>query len=346
MSSLSPEKPLTTSVPANETERLAALYRYQVLDTAPEAAFDRITALAARLFDTPVALVSLVDESRAWFKSCVGFSNLEVPREGSPCSMAVLKDVPLIILDTLQDDRFACTPLVQSEPGVRFYAGAPLLTQDGFNLGTLCVVDTQPRDFMSLDQQATLVDLAAMVVDELELRLAAQTIAQVDAALLEITEGIAAVTGEAFFQALTQCFSKVLGADYVYIGLVKGDVNLVMRPIATCIAGQMADYPECPLLGSPCGEVIGQQTLRSYPKGVQDLFPNLSLLKLLEIESYVGMPFFDSRGIPLGVLSVMHGKPLENIQLAQTLLPLFAPRISTELERQQTELELVKRLNE
>ncbi|MBW4516123.1 MAG: PAS domain-containing protein [Timaviella obliquedivisa GSE-PSE-MK23-08B] len=340
MSSLSPEKPLTLSVPTNEAERLAALYRYRILDTPPEAAFDRITALAVRLFDTPVALVSLVDKSRAWFKSCIGFSNHEVPRESAPCSFAVLKDVPLIVLDTLQDDRFACTPLVQDEPGVRFYAGAPLLTHDGFNLGTLCVVDTRPHDSMSLEQQATLVDLAAMVVDELELRLAAYQIAQVDTALLEVTKGIATVTGEAFFQALTQHFSKVLGTDYIYIGLVEGDVNVMMRPIATCAHGQMIDHPACPLPGSPCEEVVKQRTICCYPSGVQAVFPNVPLLKLLDVESYMGTPFFDSKGTLLGVLGVMHGKPLENIQLAQTLLSLFAPRISTELERQQTEVEL------
>lgn len=340
MHSLSPETPATMSVPDNEMERLAALYRYQILDTPPEAAFDRITALAARLFDTPIALVSLVDESRAWFKSCIGFSYPEVHREDAPCSFVVLENVPLIIPDTHQDDRFACTPLVQSNSSMRFYAGAPLLTQDGFNLGTLCVVDIQPRDRFSAEQQATLVDLAAMVVDELELRQAAHRISQVDTALLEITKGIATVTGEAFFQALTQHLGKVLGADYVYIGLLEGDVDVMMRPIATCAHGQMVENPACPLLGSPCGEVIKQQKTCCYPRGVQAVFPNMPLLKLLGVESYVGTPFFDSSGTPLGVLGVMHGKPLENIQLAQTLLSLFALRISTELERQRTEVEL------
>jgi PAS domain S-box-containing protein len=340
MSSLPPEKPSMMPVPANEAERLAALYRYQILDTPPEAAFDRITALAARLFDMPVALVSLIDESRAWFKSCIGFSIHEIPREGAFCGFAILMDDPLIVLDTRQDDRFACTPLVQGEPGVQFYAGAPLLTEDGFNLGTLCLVDLKPHDLFSAAQQATLVDLAAMVVDELELRLAARKIAQVDAALVEITKGIATVTGDAFFQALTQHFAKVLGADYVYIGLVEGNVDMMMKPIATCAHGQMVDNPACPLLGSPCGEVMKQRRICSYPRGVQALFPNMPLLKLLGIESYVGTPFFDSSGTPLGVLGVMDEKPLENIQLAKTLLSLFALRISTELERQQSEVEL------
>lgn len=178
MSTPLPPKSLTPPLPRNETERLAALHRYKILDTPPEAAFDRVTRLAARLFNMPITLISLVDESRAWFKSCVGFGASEVPRDNTLCSFAVLTDEPLIIPDTRLDDRFVCNPFVQAEPGVRFYAGAPLLSPDGFNLGTLCLLDSQPRAPLTLEQQATLVDLAAMVVDELELRLAAHKIAQ------------------------------------------------------------------------------------------------------------------------------------------------------------------------
>ncbi|HEY9627177.1 MAG TPA: ATP-binding protein [Coleofasciculaceae cyanobacterium] len=172
------QKPLSVPLPGNEAERLAALHRYNILDTPPEAGFDRITKLAARLFNMPIALISLVDKSRAWFKSCVGFDANEVPRDNTLCSFAVLADKPLIVPDTRLDDRFVCNPFVQAEPGVRFYAGAPLISQDGFNLGTLCLLDSQPHDPLAPEQQATLVDLAAMVVDELELRLAAQKIAQ------------------------------------------------------------------------------------------------------------------------------------------------------------------------
>ena len=165
-------KPVAPPLPSNETERLAALHRYRILDTPAEAAFDRITRLAARLFGMPIALISLVDDSRAWFKSCIGFDAREVPRDNTLCSFAVLTDQPLIVPDASQDDRFACNPFVQGEPGVRFYAGAPLLSQDGFNLGTLCLLDSQPHDPLTPEQQATLVDLAALVVDELDLRLA------------------------------------------------------------------------------------------------------------------------------------------------------------------------------
>ncbi|AFZ30630.1 multi-sensor hybrid histidine kinase [Gloeocapsa sp. PCC 7428] len=177
--------PITPPIPANEAERLAALHRYQILDTPPEAAFDRITSLAARLFNAPIALVSLLDESRAWFKSGYGFEPREVERNDTICSFAVLSDDVLVALDTQQDPRFSCNPFVQSDPGVRCYIGAPLITHDGFNLGTLCLLDTQPREAFSLEQQAMLVDLAAIVVDELELRLAARQVAQQELAQRE-----------------------------------------------------------------------------------------------------------------------------------------------------------------
>jgi signal transduction histidine kinase len=332
-------KPITITVPlpANEAERLEALRRYNILDTPTEAAFDRITSLAARLFDVPIALVSLVDESRAWFKSCYGFELREVQRDATICSLALLYDDVLVIPDTRQDDRLTCNPFVQNEPGLRFYAGAPLLTQDGFNLGTLCLLDMKPRDALTDEQKATLADLAAMVVDELELRLAARKIAQLDAALIEVTQGVSAVTGEAFFSALVQHFTKVLGSDYAYIGLLTGDDGEAITTIAACAHGQIIDNFEYLLQDTPCREVIRQQKMCCYPRGVQALFPKAPLLEPLNVDSYVAIPFFDSAGKPLGLLGVMDGKPLENVYLAESLLTIFAIRIATELERQQTE---------
>jgi PAS domain S-box-containing protein len=335
-----PQQILTPLIPANETERLAALHRYNILDTPPEVAFDRITVLAARLFNLPIALVSLVDESRAWFKSCIGFDAREVPRDATLCSFAILMDEPLIVPDTRKDDRFACNPFVQSEPGVRFYAGAPLLSRDGFNLGTLCLLDSQPHDSLTAEQQATLVDLAAMVVDELELRFASHQMVQVDAALIEITQGVATATGEAFFEALIQHFARVLDVDYVYIGLVEGRAPQMMRTIATCAQGQIVDNLEYPLQDTPCWEVIEQRKICCYPRNVQAQFPNASLLEPLAVESYVAVPFFDSGGATLGLLGVMDSKPLEHVQLATSLLTLFALRVATELERQQAEAAL------
>jgi PAS domain S-box-containing protein len=336
-----PHKPATPLLPANEPERLAALQRYKILDTPPEAAFDRLTTLAARLFTVPTVLISLVDTSRAWFKSCIGFDAREVPRDNTLCSFAVLTDEPLIVPNAQLDERFACNPFVQAEPGVRFYAGAPLLSRDGFNLGTLCLLDSQPRAALSAEQQATLVDLAAMVVDELELRAAAQKIAQVDTALLEITRGVGTVTGEAYFDALVQHLAKVLDTDYVYIGLIEGDDPAKkLRTIAICAHGQIVANLEYLLQETPCWQVIEQRRTCCYPRDVQAQFPNAPLLKPLCVESYVAIPFFDASGTPLGLLGVMDSKPLEHVQLAESLLTLFADRTATELERQQTEAAL------
>jgi PAS domain S-box-containing protein len=336
MSNGSPQKPLTFPVPANEAERLAALYRFQILDTPPEAAFDRITQLAARLFKMPIALISLVDESRAWFKSCVGFGAPEVARDATLCSFAVLVDEPMIIPDARLDDRFACNPFVQQDAGIRFYGGAPLISRDGFNLGTLCLLDTQPREPFTDEQVATLADLAAMVVDELELRSAASKLAQVDEALLEITKGVATVTGGAFIEALVQHFAKVLDVDYVYVGLIKGGEAPQMRTIATHAHGQIVENIEYLLQGTPCWEVIKQGKTCCYPYNVQARFPDAPLLKPLAIESYVAAPFFDSNGTALGLVGIMDSKPLENAQLAELLLVTFASRIAAELERQQS----------
>ncbi|MEW5861270.1 MAG: ATP-binding protein [Cyanobacteriota bacterium] len=345
MTNLLPEGMTTAPIPANEVERLAALYRYRILDTPPEAAFDRLTTLAARLFDMPIALVSLVDKSRAWFKSCHGFNLSEVPRDATICSFALLYDQVLVVPDTRQDQRFACNPFVQSEPGVRFYAGAPLVTHDGFNLGTLCLLDSQPRDALSAEQQTILADLAAMVVDELELRYAANRITQIDKALLAVTQGVSAATGEAFFYALVQHFANVLAVDYTYIGLlVEREEEEAIQTIATCAQGQIVDNFEYLLRDTPCQAVLRQRKICWYPSSVQALFPHAPLLAPLQIESYIAVPFFDSTGTPLGLLGVMDGKPLENAQLAETLLSIFSMRIAAELERQWAEQKRIQML--
>ncbi|MBW4440893.1 MAG: response regulator [Plectolyngbya sp. WJT66-NPBG17] len=319
--------------PENDAERVEALQRYNILDTPPEDAFDRITKLAARLFNVPTTLVSLVDEHRAWFKSCHGFNLSEVSRNDSICNFAILYNDLLVVPDTRKDDRFACNPFALSEPGLRFYAGAPLITHDGYNLGTLCVLDSQPHEDFGAEQRATLVDLAAMVVDELELRFAAQRIAQTDAALLQITQGVSAVTGQAFFGALVQHFAKVLSVDYVYIGQLIESTQEAIQTIAVCAHGQIADNFNYLLHETPCKKVIQNRKLCCYPRRVQSLFPDAPLLEPLDIESYVAIPFFDSSEKPLGLLGIMHSKPLENVQLAESLLTIFALRIVTELDR-------------
>ncbi|MDQ4130506.1 MAG: HD domain-containing protein [Actinomycetota bacterium] len=160
-------------IPENERERLQAVRRYEVLDTPPDGAFDRITALAARHFRVPISIVSVVDADRIWFKSHHGLEAEEVDRDPGLCASAVLQDLPWVVEDAPRDPRTLANPLVAGELGLRFYAGAPLTTRDGFNLGTLCVIDKAPRRLTD-DQTATLCDMAGVVMDQLELRLAAR----------------------------------------------------------------------------------------------------------------------------------------------------------------------------
>ena len=157
-----------------EEERLAALKSYDVLDTPPEEAFDRLTRLARTLLGMPIAAIVFIDANRQWLKSRQGIEAREGPRETAFCNEAIKQEGPLIVEDATQDARFAENPSVTGEPHIRFYGSVPLRTREGHNLGTLCAVDTKPRT-LSTEELAILSDLAHIVMDELELRRLATT---------------------------------------------------------------------------------------------------------------------------------------------------------------------------
>jgi GAF domain-containing protein len=156
-------------IPQDEKKRLKVLWQYDVLDTVPEEVFDDLTELAARICEAPIALISLVDEKRQWFKSKVGTTLNETSRDVSFCAYAITQSGLFIVPDASLDQRFAKNPLVTSDPKIRFYAGAPLITPDGHALGTLCVIDKVPRELRE-DQKHALRILARHVVSQLELR--------------------------------------------------------------------------------------------------------------------------------------------------------------------------------
>lgn len=157
---------LAAGISQDEQIRLETLRTLFILDSPPEERFDRLTRMAKRLFGVPIALVTLVDEKRQWFKSNLGLDVKETSRDISFCGHTILSDEVFIIPNTLEDVRFADNPLVLNEPGIRFYAGCPLKSPNGFNIGALCIIDRQPRSFGQEDIGA-LKDLAAMVEREL-----------------------------------------------------------------------------------------------------------------------------------------------------------------------------------
>ncbi len=162
---------MTTAL--DESARLDAIRRYDILDTPPDGSFDRITALAAEIFDVPIALVTIVDHDRIWFKSRYGLDDVaEIGRDPGLCASAVMQDEPYIVEEARTDARSLANPLVSGKFGLQFYAAAPLRTAEGHRLGTLCILDREPRMF-SPRQAHLLQRLSEVVMDEMELRLSA-----------------------------------------------------------------------------------------------------------------------------------------------------------------------------
>lgn len=168
-----------------ENQRLEAVRRYGILDTPTDGAFDNITALAAHILQTPISIVSIVDTDRIWFKSHHGLDIGEIPRSPGLCASAILGEVSYILPDASKDPRSLANPLVAGEFGLRFYAAVPLKTHDGHGLGTLCCIDFEPRE-ITAQQQEMLERLAKLVMEQMELRLAAQRIFRIDKELHEI----------------------------------------------------------------------------------------------------------------------------------------------------------------
>lgn len=189
---------LTLPLPPAEADRLWAVQSYRILDTPREEAFDRIVSLAAQFFDLPIAVIAFTDRDRQWIKASCGLNVREVDRDGSFSAHALLAEQVMVVEDACDDPRFAGHSLVVGEPHVRFYAGAPLYSPDGYNLGTLSVLDTKPRTLSAREQQG-LKDLAATVVALLQLRLTTLKMEMTESVLQEVTRGVSATTGHAFF---------------------------------------------------------------------------------------------------------------------------------------------------
>jgi signal transduction histidine kinase len=212
---------LPAPIPDNEAQRLAALQRYCVLDTVPEPAFDRLTHILQHVLQVPTVLVSLVDSERQWFKSRVGLDAVETPRDISFCGHAVFHRIALIVPDATKDPRFADNPLVAGPLGLRFYAGAPLITSDGFALGTLCAIDYVARPAPTEAQLDVMAKLADAVVAALELRASAHVL-EARARLSHVLGQLAAIAHHAI--DMTAVFEPILAELCAFTGARIGHV--------------------------------------------------------------------------------------------------------------------------
>jgi GAF domain-containing protein len=167
-------------IPENESARLRVLYQYEILDTISEEAFDELTELAAIICNTPIALITLVDKDRQWFKSVIGMSGRETPRDVAFCAHTIMGADVMIVPDATRDKRFASNPLVTSDPHIRFYAGAPLLSPGGYGLGSLCVIDRVPRT-LAPEQKKALEILGRQVMTHFKLHRTLQNLSRLQA---------------------------------------------------------------------------------------------------------------------------------------------------------------------
>ena len=200
-------------IPPDEIDRLQDLKSLDILDTPAEERFDRLTRIANRLFDVPIALVSLVDEDRQWFKSSFGLAARETPRDISFCGHAILEDGIFVVNDTATDKRFVDNPLVTHDPRIKFYAGCPLTSLNGYKIGTICLIDREaPRIYV--EDRTLLKDLAAMVEREIELT---------QLAVNDELTGIPNRRGFNFLaeKSLNLCKRKQLPASVVYLFIEK-----------------------------------------------------------------------------------------------------------------------------
>lgn len=265
----------------NEEARLNALRNLGLLDTPPSDSFDRITRLASRLLGAPVSTISLTDRDRQWFKSRVGVDLAEIPRAQAPCSYAIRSDQVFVVPDLLEDPRFESSPLAQA--GIRFYAGAPLITRSGYGLGTMCVVDGKPR-VVTEDEQRVLRDLAGMVMTQIEVQ---NTIGRIDPTsghpnehqLFEDLEDLARQhAGERRVGLLVELVAlrqvshgmRVFGAGYVE-ELVRGSTETIRRALGSGTRLYHVGTTRCMILlaGRACD--TWREVARALEAGLRDV---------------------------------------------------------------------------
>jgi formate hydrogenlyase transcriptional activator len=332
---------MNARLPDDETQRLATLHRYDILDTPAERGFDDLARLAAQICGTHTALVTFVDADRQWFKARVGLSLDATPRELSFCAHTILQSDVLVVPDAAADPRFSDNPLVTGPPHVRFYAGAPLIAANGQALGAICVVDQTPRALTPAQRDA-LGALSHQVVAQLELRRASMGASDADRHRAEellraLTIGTAAATGGAFFESLVHHLALALHVRRVYVAECLPDDRAKSR--ALYMGQEPAPNFEYSLKGTPCMKVATGETCL-YSRNVQKYFPENQFLSKFGYESYLGIPLWDSMRRVIGHMVLVDDKPMSDDPLWISVLQTFASRAGVELEREQADEKL------
>ena len=335
----------TPAPPSDETARVSALLRYRILDSAPETAFDDLAQLAASLCDAPLAVITFVDRDRQWFKATVGLEVTQTARSSGLCSHTIERGEPLVVEDAQGDPRLSSHALVASDPYVRFYCGVPVVTTDGYAVGTIAVMDPVPRRRRETECLA-LQRLARQTAALLELRmlrsdrpvfLERQTR---DEEMFRLMAGTSRSTGMDFLQELVETLARATGAEYAFcIQAFPG------RRRARTVAGWGPDGPpetfEFDLPWTPCEHVL-RDGFCHYPQAVQALFPHDEQIRRLSVESYMAVVLPPTSGDPIGWIAILGTAPLRDAGQAEALLRMVAGRAGSELGRELAEQQLRK----
>jgi formate hydrogenlyase transcriptional activator len=337
----------------DDPKRLDALRAYEILDTLPEPAFDRLAKLAAQICGTPYAAITFIDRERPFYKSKIGFTNGDAPDQPGFCSQAVRESDLFIVPDATRDERFSTNQLVTGAAQVRFYAGMPLMTTEGYALGTLCVLDRTARQ-LTKEQGDALRVLGSEVVTELELRRTRKSLEEgtfrqdpvlgarykADEFLRSLVKGTVASTGGDFLRELVKHVAAALGLRYAFIGYLLPESRI--RTLAFWKGDGYLDQVEYSLEGTPCTKVIQGETCH-YAQDVQKLFPGDQDLVTLGVTSYLAVPLKDPKGQVLGHLVAMDVKPMTLTSDEIEVFKLFGERAGVEIYRQVIETSLKER---
>ena len=337
----------------DDPKRLDALRAYEILNTLPEPAFDRLVKLAAQICSAPYAAITFVDHERPFCKSKVGFTDGDAPGSLGFCHQAIHHRDLFIVPDATQDERVDSNQMVIEAAQVRFYAGMPLMTMEGYALGALCVFDRVPRQ-LTKEQGDALRVLAHEVLTELELRRTRKSLEdgtfrqdpvlgaryKADEFLRSLVEGTVASTGGDFLRELVKHVAAALGIRYAFVGHLLPELRI--RTLAFWKGDGYLDQVEYSLEGTPCTKVINGETCH-YAQGVQELFPRDQDLVTLGVTSYLAVPLKDPKGQVLGHLVAMDVKPMILTSDEIEVFKLFGERAGVEIYRQVIETSLKER---